>query len=67
MGLDLTALTVPVFAGVWGMGWGACYVTLVKPMQARLSAMETKLATIETGKDQHIATLEKALGIGGER
>ena len=67
MGLDLTALTVPVFAGVWGMGWGACYVTLVKPMQARLSALETKLTAIESAKDQHIAALENRLGIGGEK
>ncbi len=67
MGLDLTALTVPVFAGVWGMGWGACYVTLVKPMHARLSAMETKLTAIESAKDQRIAALENRLGIGGAK
>jgi hypothetical protein len=62
-GVDLSALTVPVFTAVFGMGWGACHAVLVRPMKQRLDEMEARLSTVEAAKDARIAALEKALNI----
>jgi len=63
MGLDFGALTIPVFVTVWGMGWASCYAILVRPMQVRVTALETKQASLDEAKDRRLEAMEKRLGI----
>lgn len=61
--IDLGALTIPVFATIFGAGWAACYTILVVPMKARVEKMDARLTEIEKAKDQRIEALERKLGI----
>lgn len=38
----LGALGVPAFAAIFGMGWIACVFYLVKPLEARVKALEER-------------------------
>ena len=62
-GVDLSALTVPVFTAVFGAGWGACYAIVVTPMKARLDKLEQRMAQVESAKDERIANLEARLAM----
>lgn len=63
--LDLTSplQLVMAAASVFGAGWTSCFAILVRPMRERMTALETKLDTIEKAKDERIQVLEKRLGI----
>lgn len=61
--LDLGALTIPIFTAIFGAGWSSCYAILVRPMQERMTALESKLDSIEKAKDERIAALEQRLGM----
>lgn len=56
--IDLGMLTIPVFAAIFGAGWTACVVILVRPMRERLIEMETKLDQIEQARAIRLALLE---------
>lgn len=60
-GVDMSALTVPVFAAVFGMGWAACYSIVVIPMKDRLKGLEDRMKAVENAKDERIASLEAKL------
>lgn len=60
-GVDLSALTVPVFTAVFGMGWGACHAVVVTPMKTRLKDLEDRMSAVEAAKDARIAALEAKL------
>jgi hypothetical protein len=61
--IDLTALNVPLFSAIFGMGWGACYTILVLPMKERVNKLEARIVAVEEAKDERIAALERKLGI----
>lgn len=61
--VDLGALTIPIFTGIFGAGWTACYAIVVRPMTAELQALKTKVAEVEKDKDDRIKKLEQKLGI----
>jgi hypothetical protein len=61
--MDLGALTIPIFASIFGAGWGACYTVLVLPMKERVTKLESRMADIEKAKDERIQNLERKLGI----
>jgi hypothetical protein len=62
-GLDLNGVTVPVFTGVFGLGWGMCYTILVRPLRAELDSLRAKVDSIEKDKDERIKALEKKAGL----
>lgn len=41
--VDFGALTIPVFASIFGAGWAACYLWIAKPLQARLTKAEAQI------------------------
>lgn len=41
--IDLGPLTIPVFATIFGSGWGLCYLWIAKPLQARLTKAEAQI------------------------
>jgi hypothetical protein len=40
--LNLGALTIPIFATIFGAGWTSCYVWIAKPLKERLDKLEAK-------------------------
>lgn len=40
--IDLGALTIPAFVAIFGMGWTACRVYLVKPLEKRVEGLEAR-------------------------
>lgn len=40
--VDFGALTIPIFATIFGAGWGSCYLWIAKPLKDRLDKLETK-------------------------
>lgn len=59
--MESFGLSVPAFTAVFGMGWGACYAILVKPLQLRVEGLEARMLTIEDIKDRRIKALEAAV------
>jgi hypothetical protein len=46
--MDLVkGLSVPVFIGVFGMGWGACYLYIVSPLKDQIAKHEARIALLE--------------------
>jgi len=56
--LDLGALTIPIFAGIFTAGWATCVRVLVLPMRERMKDMEAKLDQIEQDRAIRLAVLE---------
>lgn len=56
--IDLGALTIPVFAAIFGAGWATCVRVLVLPMRERMKDMEAKLDQIERDREIRLALLE---------
>lgn len=56
--VDLGALTIPIFVGIFGAGWATCVRVLVLPMRERMKDMEAKLDQIERDRDIRLAMLE---------
>ena len=38
--IDFGTMTIPVFAAIFGMGWGSCYLWIAKPLRERVTALE---------------------------
>lgn len=59
--VDLGALTIPIFATIFGAGWLSCYTILVKPLTARIEKMESKQEAIEKQRELERQTYLDAL------
>ena len=59
--INLGALTIPIFATIFGAGWLSCYSILVKPLTARIEKMETKQEAIENERDDELRSLRQLL------
>lgn len=46
-GLNLGALTIPVFATIFSMGWSACYVWVARPLKERVANLEKRQNELE--------------------
>lgn len=57
--INLGALTIPVFATIWGGGWLSCYLIVVKPLSTRIEKMEAKQDSLEKQKDEELMTLRR--------
>ncbi|WP_375291809.1 hypothetical protein [Qipengyuania sp.] len=54
--IDLGALTIPVFAAIFSMGWTASQMFVVKPLREILSKQEARIKLLE----------KKFLGLGDD-
>lgn len=57
--LDMGALTIPIFATIFGGGWLSCYTILVKPLTARIEKMELKQDALETADREELRMLRQ--------
>lgn len=54
--IDLGALTIPVFVTIFGAGWGACMVYIVKPLRETIDELKGRIRVLE----------KRFLGLGEE-
>lgn len=45
--VDLGALTIPVFAAIFGAGWTACQQFVVKPLRETIDKHERRIRVLE--------------------
>lgn len=57
--VDLGALTIPIFATIFGAGWLSCYTILVKPLTARIEKMEAKQEANEQALEDEVRALRQ--------
>ncbi len=59
--LDLGALTIPVFAAIFGAGWTACRLYLVKPLEKRVTHLEAQDEAYRREKDEELRALRQLI------
>lgn len=57
--VNLGALTIPIFATIFGSGWLSCYTILVKPLTARIEKMEAKQEANEQALEDEVRALRQ--------
>lgn len=52
--IDLGSLTIPAFVAIFTAGWSCCRLYLVKPLEARVKALEARDADYRQGIDEEL-------------
>lgn len=59
--VNLGALTIPIFAAIFGAGWAACRLILVGPLEKRMEKMEARDDAYRSQKDKELQEMRELL------
>jgi hypothetical protein len=59
--VDLGALTIPIFATIFGAGWASCVAILVSPLRKRMEKLEARDEAYRAEKDKELQEMRELL------